>query len=234
MINMIWVTSDSHFNHANILKYEPESRPFVSIPAMNEEIIKRWNSVVGKEDTVIHCGDFFMGQLTSIDEILGRLNGHIILVRGNHDTPARIQKYKEHGIDVRDIYYLKYKGRFFIFCHFPLFNEEFFRMVREDNSEVILCYGHVHHNAPKGYKDGAYHVGVDTNDLTPVSLDQIWDESWPDEAHSETVVREYKKFYTSPETTRCDKCVHNSWTCGEDPRDCHSYRRDPPDGGYYG
>lgn len=148
---------------------------------MNEELIKRWNSVVAKEDTVIQCGDFFMGQLTSIDDILPRLNGQIILVRGNHDTPARIEKYKSYGIDVRDIYYLKYKGRFFIFCHFPLFNEEFFRMVREDNSEVILCYGHVHHNAPKGYVDGAYHVGVDTNDLTPVSLDKIWSESWPDE-----------------------------------------------------
>lgn len=191
---------------------------------MNEELIKRWNEKVKTSDTVIHCGDFFMGQLTSIDDILSRLNGQIILVRGNHDTPARIEKYKSYGIDVRDIYYLKYKGRFFIFCHFPLLNEEFSRMVREDNSEVILCYGHVHHNAPKGYVNGAYHVGVDTNDLSPISLDRIWNESWPDKEHTSSEIEEYKAFYNKPFAGQCEKCAYTSWSCGEDPRDCHSYK----------
>lgn len=173
----IWTTSDTHFNHLNILKYEAKSRPFATIQEMNEELIKRWNSVVDKDDTVIHCGDFFMGKITSIDKILPRLNGHIILIRGNHDTPNRIKKYKEYGVDVRDIYYLIYKGKFFIFCHFPLANEEFSRMICTDNQEIVFCYGHIHHNAPTGYCNGSYHVGVDTNNLTPVSLDRIVDES---------------------------------------------------------
>ena len=43
---MIYLTSDLHFNHANILKYEPESRPFSSIEEMNEVIIQNWNEVV--------------------------------------------------------------------------------------------------------------------------------------------------------------------------------------------
>lgn len=171
---MTWVTSDSHFNHANIIKYCPESRPFETIEEMNETLIERWNSVVKPEDTVIHCGDFFMGQVKKIDEILPRLNGKIILVRGNHDSQSRIEKYKEHGIEVKDIHYYAYKGRYFIFCHFPIANEEFMRMVREDNSEVILCYGHVHDQAPSGLIDGTFHVGVDTNNLTPVNLDYIW------------------------------------------------------------
>ncbi len=171
---MIWTISDTHFNHLNILAYEPRSRPFASVNEMNEVIINNWNSKVAPEDTVIHCGDFFMGQTEKIDEILPRLNGKIILVRGNHDTPTRVKKYEACGIEVKDIHYLPYKGRFFIFCHFPMTNEEFMRMVREDNSEVILCYGHIHSNAPVGLYSGTFHVGVDTNDLAPVSLDYIW------------------------------------------------------------
>ena len=38
-------------------------------------------------------------------------------------------------------------------------------MVVKDNSEVVMLYGHIHSNAPKGYVDGSYHVGMDTNDL---------------------------------------------------------------------
>lgn len=141
---------------------------------MNEELINRWNSVVKPEDTIIHCGDFFMGPINKIDNILSRLNGKIILVRGNHDYKTRIEKYTEHGIEVKDIYYLSYKGRFFIFCHFPITNEEFMKIIREDNSEIIICYGHIHDHAPKGLHNGMFHVGVDTNNLSPVSLEYIW------------------------------------------------------------
>ena len=41
-------------------------------------------------------------------------------------------------------------------------------MVIKNNSEVVVCYGHIHSNAPKGYVNGTYHVGMDTNNLTPV------------------------------------------------------------------
>ena len=60
-------------------------------------------------------------------------------------------------------------------------NEEFIRMVVEDNSEVVFLYGHTHSKSPKGYVNGTYHVGADTNDLTPISIEQIWRECWPEE-----------------------------------------------------
>lgn len=173
-MSKIFVTSDQHFNHQNIITYCPQSRSFNSVLDMNETLIERWNSVIGPEDEVIQCGDFFMGQSKDIDSILPRLNGKITVVRGNHETKARMDKYREHGIEVKDIKFLAYKGRFFIFCHFPIASQEFMDMVREDNSEVIACYGHVHDKAPTGLRDGTFHVGVDTNNLTPVSLDYIW------------------------------------------------------------
>ena len=190
---MIYITSDCHFNHLNILDYEKESRGlFANVEEMNEVLITNWNSVIKPDDTVYVCGDFFMGSIEKIQPILDRLNGDITLIRGNHDTPARIKLFEKNGIAIKDIEYIQYKGRFFILCHFPNNSKEFIDMIRRDNSEVVWLYGHVHHNAPKGYCDGTYHVGVDTNNLTPISLQQIWEECWPEEIMT-PAIQEFKK-----------------------------------------
>ena len=188
---MIWLTSDQHFCHYNILKYEAETRPFETTTEMNEVLVQKWNERVKPEDTVYVLGDFSMGNIDIAIEYIKQLNGKIILIRGNHDTPKRIAAYKEFGIEVKDIEYLNYKGRYFILCHFPIANEEFMRMVIQDNSEVINLYGHLHGNAPKGYVNGTYHVGADTNDLAPISLEQIWSECWPEKQMEDPFVKEY-------------------------------------------
>lgn len=35
---------------------------------------------------------------------------------------------------------------------------------------------------------------------------------------------------------RCDKCIHEPWYCGmsDEGGACKLYKRDPPDGGFYG
>lgn len=185
---MIYLTSDLHFNHQRIIEYEPETRKFNSVDEMNETLIENWNSVVKTEDTVYVLGDFVMGAANTVKEIVSRLNGTIKLVRGNHDTPSKLKIYQELGIDVKDIEYISYKGRFFILCHFPIASPEFIEMVRQDNSEVVNLYGHLHSNAPKGYVDGTYHIGLDTNNLAPISIEQIWQECWPEEMMTPEVV----------------------------------------------
>jgi len=86
---MYWFTSDTHFNHANIIEYT--KRPFKSIEHMDREIIRRWNERVGPHDTVIHLGDFmFGGSVVSgtkrkPEYYLDQLNGRMVHVRGNHD-----------------------------------------------------------------------------------------------------------------------------------------------------
>ena len=159
---------------------------------MNEILIKNWNSVVREEDTVYVLGDFIMGAADTVKTLIARLNGTIKLIRGNHDTAAKLKIYRELGIEIKEIDYISYKGRFFILCHFPIASPEFIEMVRRDNSEVVSLYGHLHSNAPKGYVDGTYHIGVDTNNLTPISIEQIWQECWPDEMMTPEVIA-YKK-----------------------------------------
>src|SRR2546429_527154 len=82
---MDFFTSDTHFGHANIIPYC--SRPFASVPEMNEALIARWNDCVGPDDTVYHLGDFAMGLKSLWPEYRRRLNGKIVFTLGNHDAP---------------------------------------------------------------------------------------------------------------------------------------------------
>lgn len=80
-----WIVADLHFNHKNILAYE--NRPFASVEEMNEQIIRRWNNKVSKEDTVYILGDFTLSRrMDVIEQFCRALNGNKVLVMGNHDT----------------------------------------------------------------------------------------------------------------------------------------------------
>ena len=69
----LFFTSDTHFWHSNIIKYC--NRPFMDIEEMNEEIIKRWNDKIEKDDLVFHLGDFAFCGPSQYKTLLERLNG---------------------------------------------------------------------------------------------------------------------------------------------------------------
>ncbi len=57
---------------------------FQSIKEMDEFLIDQWNATVASGDTVYHLGNLSFKPHT-IEEILPKLNGNIILIVGNHD-----------------------------------------------------------------------------------------------------------------------------------------------------
>jgi calcineurin-like phosphoesterase family protein len=82
-------TSDTHFNHARVI--ELCARPFRDVQHMDEEMILRWNRVVGENDIVFHLGDFAFG-LGDVERVRGiffRLNGRKRLIIGNHDVDKK-------------------------------------------------------------------------------------------------------------------------------------------------
>jgi len=83
-------TSDQHFGHSNIIKFEPLNRVdeqgvmFASVEQMDEFLVGRWNEVVGVDDLVYCIGDMSYKQET-LRRLIPRLNGRKILIVGNHD-----------------------------------------------------------------------------------------------------------------------------------------------------
>lgn len=86
---MRFFSSDHHFFHRNILKYEAQARPFTTLEEMHHHLITAWNTVVSADDEVFYLGDFAMAsrrQQAQVAEIVKQLNGRKTLIRGNHDS----------------------------------------------------------------------------------------------------------------------------------------------------
>ena len=130
----VFIVADTHFNHKKILEYE--NRPYGSVEEMEKSLIRNWNSVVGKEDTVYHLGDFGFCNIDSTSSILSRLNGNKNLIMGNHDRRHSIRWWMDAGFNKvydKPIIYRK----FLVLSHEP---PEYFNT----NTPYIWIYGHVH------------------------------------------------------------------------------------------
>lgn len=170
----IFMISDTHFNSENIIKYC--NRPFVNADEANAEMIRRWNEKVKPEDTVYHLGDFIMGAPETVPQILNSLNGHIVLVRGNHETKRKLAIYEQYPekIEVKDIAYLSFGGLYFVMCHFPMTDEAFLDMVVQDNSEVVVVHGHTHDKDPFfTEKNHVFNVSADATNFAPVNVKEM-------------------------------------------------------------
>lgn len=156
---MIYFIADTHFNHANIIKYC--NRPFDNINEMNEYIIKKWNSVVKNVDTVYHLGDVGFGSLQEVKGLVQRLNGTKILLRGNHDFKIGVNTWKEIGFS--QVYKKKIILDNLLLTHAP--SEEV-----EENQ--INIFGHIHDKPLDERFDKKNHICVscDVIDYTPISI----------------------------------------------------------------
>lgn len=113
---MNFFTSDTHFGHTNILRYD--SRPFQTITEHDAELIRRWNIVVQPADVVYHLGDFaWHRNVGDIEALLKCLHGTKILITGNHDEKAvskaqgwaKVTPYHEVTIEEQKICLFHYR-----------------------------------------------------------------------------------------------------------------------------
>jgi hypothetical protein len=85
-----FLTSDTHFGHALMLKLEACARPFANTDEMDQCLIDNWNAFVHPNDTVWHLGDFAMRQdERRVAQIFHALNGVKKLIIGNHDVDKK-------------------------------------------------------------------------------------------------------------------------------------------------
>lgn len=157
----VWFTSDTHFNHANIIRFC--NRPFDSVGEMNEALITNWNGHISPNDTVYHLGDFSMGNAS---KILSRLNGNVCLIRGNHDKHRDIKDAAFGWI--KDVYFLKTGKRASSWIWLSHYAHR--RWPNAHHGSIHL-YGHSHGELPGMGR--SMDIGVDAFDYKPVHLDYV-------------------------------------------------------------
>lgn len=157
-----WVTSDIHFGHQNILKFNPRTRPFANIQEMNEQYIRDWNSRVQPEDTVYILGDFAFLSPDQAARIAARLNGDKVLIRGNHDTKlCANHDFQKEFVAIHDYLEIEYKSDYIpktklVMFHFPI--AEWNRC----HHGAVHLYGHLHGATSGLERYRAMDVGVDS------------------------------------------------------------------------
>lgn len=174
----LFLTSDSHFNHANIIKFC--NRPFDSVEEMNETLISNWNNTVPKDGIVFHLGDFAFGGSEVWHKILSRLNGQIYLILGNHDLKNFRQGYADSFASVQEQLTIDIGKKKVILTHFPLLC---YHGTWRTEMNVWNLMGHVHtlksNNSGKDFErlqylfPTQYDVGVDFNNYTPISFQEV-------------------------------------------------------------
>ena len=168
----IFFTADTHFGHESIRRHC--NRPWNSVEEMDEALIANWNNVVKHGDMVYHIGDFAMisevpngvPRMKLYRKLRMRLNGKIILIRGNHDKMSQ-DVYKDCFSEVYDLREIKIDGEKITLCHYPM---------RSWNASVHgrkHIFGHVHARLEGADLGVCTDAGVDVPEwkFSPV----IWD-----------------------------------------------------------
>ena len=134
---------------------------------MNEELIKRHNSLVKPGDTVYNLGDMFLGMnAQEATNLYRRLNGTHCFIRGNHDKVA--DQVKNLFNFYKDYYELKIDKQKIVMFHYPL------RTWNGSHHSSFHAFGHCHNSLPDDPKLLAIDVGVDCHNYYPLSLDDFY------------------------------------------------------------
>lgn len=174
----LFFTSDTHFNHTNIIKYC--NRPFDNADLMNKALIEKWNSVVPADGVVFHLGDVSLNDRDGrLKKILSQLNGDIYLVIGNHEKDAlRKEHARSHwkGIyDIAEIFVkdeeITYGEQHIVMCHYPMI------AWNASHRGSWQLFGHVHGGlSNKGvinHSPAQLDVGVDCHNFFPISYQLV-------------------------------------------------------------
>jgi calcineurin-like phosphoesterase family protein len=175
----LWFYSDPHFGHENIITYC--DRPFSDEVIMSEELVARHNQCVKPHHHVYCLGDFAMSA-KMVELYAPRLQGHMRLIRGNHDIfKTRLYaKYFEEILSMRVIDGI-------IFTHIPIHPASMGRY-------RACVHGHIHNHPGTDYKpvirelrnyDGEsakkipdkvapyINISVEVTDYRPLHFDEI-------------------------------------------------------------
>ena len=166
----IWLISDTHFNHADILTFSDKVgkpvRDFSSVDTMNQCMMDNWAKVVKPNDIVYHLGDVLFGhnKVDWMQANFDKLPGKKHLVLGNHDNPKFLLPFFKSiqlGVEIGQL----------VLTHAPLHSQTLDERHRWGEGAVLNVHGHTHTNpSPQGpYKC----VSVEQINYTPIHIEEV-------------------------------------------------------------
>ena len=158
----VWVWSDLHLGHANIIKYQ--GRPHAGVPAMDAELWRHWQEASAPGRTVVCVGDVALGEAVCAAtwRRIAGLPGSQVLVVGNHDLDGRTGDLRVEGFHRVKAILTSPGEPPLIWTHAPL---------PEVPTGHVNVHGHQHATPPG---DGR-HINVSVEQLAyrPIRLDRL-------------------------------------------------------------
>ena len=151
---MLWVITDTHINHYQMIKScnRPENFSYL--------ICHNWRKMVAPTDTVIHLGDCAWGK-EGMERLL-KLPGKKILVRGNHDSKS-LEQYMNMGWDfAADSLVMKLHATTILFSHKP----------RWGHRADINIHGHFHDLHREAFDRLYLPLSLEAMGYMPIALDE--------------------------------------------------------------
>lgn len=166
MAKNIWVISDTHLNHENILDFRDDLgnkvRPFSSVSEMNDRILTRWNETVSPGDIVYHLGDVAFGSKEDFKTLWPKFNGSKRLVVGNHDDI----KFLSQGGFFKKVSMWRFFSEYsLLLTHVPVHQSTL------TTKSLLNVHGHIHQrSSPPG---PYFNVSCEVVNYTPVNIEDL-------------------------------------------------------------
>ena len=171
----IYVVSDTHFGHANMLKFTDSTtgeriRPlWESVTDMDEYMIQQWNKTVQDQDIVYHLGDVYF---SNGRDILPRLRGRKRLILGNHDN-GKDQNLHKHFEKI--LMWRMFPEFGLLLTHVPVHPSNF------EYKNLKCVHGHIHQstimtvdqNGVSVPDDRYFNACVEKINYTPISMEEL-------------------------------------------------------------
>lgn len=153
-----WFTSDTHFYHKRIQEFCPNTRKGKDENEMTELMIQAWNERIKPYDKVYHLGDFSFGSSKQTFSLLGRLNGIIHLIKGNHDKVVEIEHIGNQFKWIKDYAFIRMGSQKIALCHFPIESWD------QKHRGAWHFHGHLHGDGHHDCRklENRIDVGIDT------------------------------------------------------------------------
>lgn len=177
-LQMNYFTSDVHFSDWDTMLHD--DRPFKSTKQYDKYIIKTWNKMMTKKDTLYVIGDLFdCNNSQSVVwkdalDYIKKVKVNVVLIMGNnedrimkHYFDNSFTKFKDFCLsvgfkDVKKNAYLSFGGYKFYLTHMPINYKQ----------NYVNLVGHLHRSRGMWYSFGL-NVSVDLNHYRPLSEKDI-------------------------------------------------------------